>query len=145
MPATHGSILAAVSFAWLLSMGGGAGAATGKYNPNEYLTKGRVQAAHELFARTLRSKKSPISQADMLRVVSSAIVSALAKKCDLPWNPNLYRPMMAHYRHVVGLGEDKMRALGIVYGFMQASVLQELREEPCSPEIRDSLWQRMPK
>src|SRR3712207_433050 len=138
MPAAHRSVLAAVGFVWLLSMSSGAGAVTGRYNPNEYLTIGRVQAAHELFARTLRSKKSPISQADMLRVVSSAIVSALAKKCDLPWNPNLYRPMMAHYRHVVGLGEDKMWAMGIVYGFMQASVLRELRDEPCSPEIRNS-------
>ena len=145
MPATHRLILVAVIVACLLSMVSGAGAVTGKYNPNEYLTKGRIQVAHELFARNLGSKKSPISQADMLRVVSSAIVSALAKKCDLPWNPNLYRPMMDHYRHVVGLGEDKMRALGIVYGFMQASVLHELREEPCSPEIRNGLWQRMPK
>jgi hypothetical protein len=145
MPATHRSFLAAVSFVWLLSMPDGASAVTGKYNPNEYLTKGRVQTAHELFARTLRSRKSPISQTDTLRVVSSAIVSALAKRCDLPWNPNLYRPMMAHYRHVVGLGEKEMRALGIVYGFMQASVLHELRDERCPPDIRDSLWRKMPK
>jgi hypothetical protein len=120
-------------------------AASGRYEPGQYLTDERVEKIHDLILNTLPSGKPPISKAEARRITASAILSALAKKCDLPWDRQVYLPLMRHYRHTVGLNEEQMKLLGIVYGWQQGSVLQAIGQEPCTPQTRAEVLRSMSK
>ncbi len=131
-----------ISFPLILDEGA---AASSKYDPGSYLTDQRVRKVHELIVETAASQKPPVSLADARQITASSILSALAEKCGLPWDRHVYLPLMRHYRHVVKLSEREMTILGVVYGWQQASVLQEVGEEPCTSQVRDGVWQAIRK
>jgi hypothetical protein len=138
-------LLVAVGLTTSLSGPGEGFAASGKYDPGQYLTDQNVEKIHDLIVDTLPSGKPPISRTDARRITASAILSALAEKCGLPWDRQVYLPLMRHYRHVVKLNEEQMKLLGIVYGWQQGSVLQAIGEEPCTAHVRDDVRQSMTK
>jgi hypothetical protein len=138
------------AFAVVLSLpGDGLLAQTTKYDPGQYLTSQRVQRTYDLvhgvFSKIEPSAKRPVALADARRILTSAVLSAMAERCRLPWDRSIYLPMMAHYRHVVKLSETQMTLLGMVHGVEQGAVLGELGGEPCAPEIRDQLSKAMSK
>ena len=141
----HQVLLAAFGSVSVLFGPGEGIAASGKYDPGQYLTDQRVEKIHDLIVKTLPSGKPPISRADARRITASATLSALAEKCGLPWDRQVYLPLMRHYRHVVKLNEEQMKLLGIVYGWQQGSVLQAIGGEPCTAQVREDVLQTMSK
>ena len=141
----HRVLLVAVGLVTILSGPGEGFAASGKYDPGQYLTDQAVEKIHDLIVNTLPSGKPPISRADARRITASATLSALAEKCGLPWDRQVYLPLMRHYRHVVKLNEEQMKLLGIVYGWQQGSVLQAIGGEPCTAQVREDVLQTMSK
>jgi hypothetical protein len=140
----------AAAFAIVLSVPDqGAVAQTTEDDPGQYLTSQRVQQTYDLvhgvFSKVEPSAKPPISLNDARRILTSAVLSAMAERCGLPWDRRIYLPMMAHYRHVVKLSEPQMTLLGITHGLEQGSVLLELGGEPCAPEVRHQLSRAMSK
>ncbi len=119
--------------------------ASGKYDPAPYITDQRVRKVHELIVETAGSNTPSISLADARQITASSTLSALAKKCGLPWDKYVYLPLMRHYRHFVKLSEHEMTILGVVYGWHQASVLKDVGEEPCMQQVRDGVWREIRK
>lgn len=122
---------------------GSASAQPNLYEPGQYITQQRVRKVHDTVQKILGLEKSPISMADARRIVTTGTLSGLAQRCELPWEDQLYLPMMAHYRQDRKLSEPQMRLVGLMHGVQQATVLKEVPDNSCPQDARDRLAKKL--
>jgi hypothetical protein len=117
----------------------GANAQTDAYDPRSYITDKEIRSLHSKLITIIEPHQSPLSVAETRRLVVSSVLSALAEKCNLPWDKQIYLPMMAYFRHSKKLNERQMTLVGMLHGVQQGYILAGLPVEPCPPQIRDQI------
>jgi hypothetical protein len=122
-----------------------ANAQTGSYDPNSYITDSEIRSLQAKLNTIIEPHQSAVSIAETRRIVISSVLSALAEKCKLPWDTQIYLPMMAYFRHSKKLNERQMALLGMLHGAKQGYTLAELPPGPCPPQVRDQISQAMSK
>jgi hypothetical protein len=125
------------------SMASGVNAQTEAYDPRSYITDSEIRSLHSKINTIIEPHQSPISIAETRRLVSSAVLSALAEKCKVPWATQIYLPMMAYFRHSKKLNERQMTLVGMLHGAKQGYTLGDL--PPCPPQIRDQISRAISK
>jgi len=113
------------------------------YDPGRYITEKRIQEVHDAFRDLVRPEKSPLSMVDAREIVTFGTFSAMAQSCGLPWEEQIFLPMMFHYRHERNLNEQHMKFVGILHGVQQGTVLKALSTGACTPEIREFLIENL--
>jgi hypothetical protein len=59
--------------------------------------------------------------------------------CRLDWQQRSFRPMMDHYRKVIGLNERQMALMGLLHGIHQGFMTRTMGDRECTPEMRAKL------
>ncbi|SCZ03152.1 hypothetical protein SAMN02927923_03550 [Microvirga guangxiensis] len=113
------------------------------YEPRRYITEKRIKEVHDAFAILLRPEPSPISLQDARHIVTFGTLSGLAARCGLPWQDQIFLPMMSYYRHTRKFSESQMKFVGLMHGFQQGTVQKEVPENSCSAHVRDSIARSM--
>jgi AraC-like DNA-binding protein len=73
------------------------------------------------------------------RAVQTGVLSAVAERCGFGSDQKLFRAMMAHFRHSVGLSERQLAILALMHGIELGSSSRSLPQDACTPEIRELL------
>lgn len=119
------------------------------YDPGRYITAKRIQDVHDAFQHLVRPEKSPVDMTDAREIVTVGTFSAMAQSCGLPWETQIFMPLMARYRQGRKFNEQYMKFVGVLHGFQQGTVLKELPAGACTPDVREFLIEnlkiRMPK
>ncbi|MBB3021417.1 hypothetical protein FHR70_004513 [Microvirga lupini] len=122
-----------------------AGAQTGAYDPNLYITDSDIRTLQRNINTVIEPHQAPVSIAEARRIVISSVLSALAEKCNLSWDTQIYLPMMTYFRHSKKYDRRLMTLLGMMHGVKQGYTLAELPAGPCPPQIRDQISRAMSK
>jgi hypothetical protein len=106
------------------------------YALEQYITEAKVQEFHQALQSLMKAEQKQLSLNDARHIVTTGTLSALSRICGLAWDQKVFLPMMAYFRHSRKLSEQQMTYIGVLHGFQQGQVINQVPEGSCTADTR---------